>query len=112
MGFADNPARCDANVLGLLGSEAVTYAPAVGDPVEVFGIFDENYQLNEDGNTFGVEDAIPSVWLSAAQLALLPEDPREFASNPVLTIRGQDYTIRERPYDSLGGCRILLHETP
>jgi hypothetical protein len=111
MGFADLVARADAAVLGHLGSVPVTYAPEVGDPVVVSGVFDDNFELQVEPNTAGVENYALSVWLSAAEVAKLPEDPRSGSANPTLTIGGQNYTIRERPYDSFGGVRLLLHES-
>jgi hypothetical protein len=108
MAFADLVAQTDRAVQGLLGSATVTYAPAEGDPVEVIGMFDENYILVLPENA-GVESAGPSVFLRLEDLPVHPDD-----DDPVLTIAGVDYTIRERQTDGSagGGIRLLLHKVP
>ena len=108
MGYADLIERADRAALDHLGSVTVTYAPEDEDedPVEVDGIFDENYVLLSP-HTSAVEQSGPAVWL---RLEDLPTDPRE--EEPTLTIDGVDYQVRERIIDSIGGIRLLLHRKP
>ncbi len=66
MAFADHVGRADDAVRAHLGSVAVIYAPTVGDPVTVTGMFDENYVLVDAGGQMGVELIAPAVWLDLA----------------------------------------------
>lgn len=102
MGFADLIATADAAVLEHLGGVPVIYQPEVGDPVEVEGIFDENYTLTEAGEN-GVENIGPAVSL---RLDALPVDPED--DEPTITIGGRLYRVRERQPDSVRGMIVLL----
>lgn len=103
MSFADLVAQTDRAAQEHLGGVTVSYAPAVGDAVEVVGIFDANFVLVRQGGESGVEQVGPVVWLRLADLPVHPDD-----DDPTLTIGGQDYTVREREPDSMGGIRLLL----
>lgn len=103
MAFLDLVASVDAATLQHLGGEDVVYAPAVGDPVTISGLFDGGYQANQYGFA-GAERYDPSVFFVVADL---PTDPD--TDEPTLTIRGLDYKVRERVRDGLGGIRLNLY---
>lgn len=104
MTFTDLVARVDRAAQTMLGGELVTYAPAVGAPVQVTGIFDANYVLAKGsiGNA-GVEATSPAVFLRLEDLPVDPED-----DDPVLTIRSLDYKVHERLPDDMGGIVLAL----
>jgi hypothetical protein len=103
MAFADLVATVDRATRDHLGGVDVVYAPAVGDPVTVEGLFDENFVLIDDSEA-GVEQTGPAVFL---RLDELPTDPA--VDDPILTIEGKVYKVRGRRRDSLRGIRLLLH---
>jgi anti-sigma factor ChrR (cupin superfamily) len=105
MAFSDHVARADQAVRDHLGSVTVTYAPAVGDAVEVAGMFDAVYVLPDQGHA-NVEQVTPAVWLKLEDLPTHPED-----DEPTLTIAGNTYRVSERQPDGLGTVRLLLHRT-
>jgi hypothetical protein len=96
--------RVDRAAQSQLGGELVTYAPAVGAPVQVTGIFDANYVLvtGSIGNT-GVEALGPAVFFRLEDLPVDPED-----DEPILTIRGVDYKVLERRPDDMGGIVLAI----
>jgi hypothetical protein len=102
MGFAAAIVAADAVVLGHLGSVSVEYQPTSGDPVTVQGIFDENYVLLEAGHG-GVQQVGPAVSLRVSELPVAPEN-----DDPVLTIGGRLYRVREHQPDSLRGMSLFL----
>jgi hypothetical protein len=102
MAFSDHIARMDGHQLATFG-ESVAYAPSVGDPVTVTGIFDEAFALI-DPATGTVESLAPAVWLRLADLPVDLED-----DDPTLTIRGRTYRPRQRERDGEGTVRMLLH---
>lgn len=105
MGFTDLVARVDAAALQHLGGEAIVYAPQVGDPATVTGIFDPGYDASLYRLEFaGPERQDPTLFLV---LADLPADPDE--DEPTITVRGTDYKVRERVRDGLGGIRLTLY---
>jgi hypothetical protein len=85
----------------------VTYVSQLGTfPIK--GMFDENYVLIEGSAHAGVEQGTPSIWLRLEDLPVHPDQ-----DEPVLTIRGQAYVVRERQADVGGGSiRLLLHVAP
>jgi hypothetical protein len=103
--FPDLVERIDRAVQGHLGGVTVTYATASGDPVEVEGMFDENYLLISPGET-AVESGVPALFLRLEDLPELPED-----DDPEITIDGKVYRVRERQTDGSagGGVLLLLH---
>lgn len=107
MAFADLIERIDRAVLSHLGSVTVTYAPEVGDAVDVSGIFDANYRLSDEANA-GVEQVMPAVWLRLEDLPVNPDD-----DEPTLTIAGNTYRVRERRTDGTdgGSVHLLLHRS-
>lgn len=87
-----------------LGGVSVTYAPEVGSPVEVTGIFDAQYVLAKGGLAeAGVETLGPAVFLRLEDLPVDPED-----DEPTLTIGGVDYRVTERRPDGMGGIVLAL----
>lgn len=106
MAFTDLVEQADRAVQSHLGGEEIIYAPQAGEPVPVTGIFDENFVLLRPGES-SVEQVGPAVFF---RLEDLPVDPEQ--DEPVLTIGGVDYTVRERMPDGLGGIRLLLHLAP
>lgn len=104
MNWADHIERMDRAVIASLGNDAVLYAPGVGAPVNIRGVFDEAYVRVETGQA-GVESVGPAVFL---RLSDLPLDPEE--DEPTLTIRGKVYHPRGRERDGEGGILLMLHE--
>lgn len=103
MAFADLVASVDHATRDHLGGVDVVYAPAVGEPVIVDGLFDANFVLIDEGHA-GAEQRGPAVFL---RLDELPADPDD--DDPIITIGSTEYRVRERQRDSLGGIRLLLH---
>lgn len=97
-------AAIDRAALDLLGG-LVRYAPQVGEPVDVRGVFDTQFQ-----HPLGLGGARPpgEVVVGPAlfvRLADLPVDPT--TDTPVVTVDGVDYRVREVHKDGQGGA--LLH---
>ncbi len=103
MSFADLILRVDRAAQRVLGGELVTYAPAVGVPVSVTGIFDELYVLAKGSAMAGVEALGPAVFFRLADLPVNPED-----DEPTITIRGNAYRVIERRPDGMGGIVLAL----
>lgn len=103
MGFADLLTMIDRPVRGNLGGP-VTYSPAVGGPVVVQGIFDQQYQRIDLG-TAGVSSTGPAVFLTLADLPSSPETD----TAATVTIAGRVYLAHEVQPDGLGGVVLLLH---
>lgn len=104
MAFPALLAAADRAALQHLGGP-VRYAPTVGDPVDVVGVFDAGYVLAEAGPA-GVSSSAPGVFLL---LADLPVDP-ELDPDPTVTVDGVAYQVREVKKDGLGGVVLLMHE--
>lgn len=103
MSFSALVAAADRAAQAALGGETVTYAPEVGDPVEVTGIFDENYVLAKGSAEAGVEALGPAVFFRLEDLPVDPED-----DEPTLTIRSVSYSVVERRPDGMGGIVLAL----
>lgn len=110
MSFADLVAAADRIAMDAFGDKdesgepvQMTYAPAVGAPVPVTGIFDEQYVLAKGSADAGVETIGPAVFLRLEDLPVDPED-----DEPTLTIRGDDYRVTERRPDGMGGIVLAL----
>lgn len=82
----------------LLGGVDVIYDPATGDPVTVKGIFD-----NADIGTVASDLAGASVFLLLADLPVNPA-----SDDPLITIAGTQYRVRNRQADGLGGIHLFL----
>lgn len=110
MDFDAALARADLAVLDLLGGKVVRYAPRVGQPVDVRGMFSKPYLRGELGEA-GVVSSAPAVEFDpaeAAKLRALGIDPVN--DDPVLTVDGVTYRTREPQQDERGGVRLLLRE--
>lgn len=105
MAFFDLIETMDRAVQAHLGGEEVQYAPQVGSPVVITGIFDERFVLAEELDAVGVEANSKAVWV---RLSDLPTDPDE--DEPTITIRSVAYRVRQRRRDGQGGITLLLHE--
>jgi anti-sigma factor ChrR (cupin superfamily) len=107
MAFTDLVEDVDRAVQQHLGGVTVVYQPEAGDAVTVTGMFDATYVLLDQGNA-GVEQVTPAVWL---RLEDLPVHPSE--DDPVITVNGTTYRVRERQVDSVdgGSVRLLLHRS-
>ncbi len=105
MAFTDRVDAMDRAAQDHLGGITIEYKPAVGPPCNPVAIFDENYVLTDPTNLH-VEQVVPAVWLKLEDLPKHPDD-----DDPVLTICGKRYTVRERQTDGAagGGIRLLLH---
>lgn len=106
MSFADLVAQIDRAAQRLLGGELVTYAPQVGAPVQVTGIFDANYVLVKGDAHAGVEATEPAVFFRFSDLPVDPEN-----DEPTITIRGLAYKVIERRPDDMGGIVLVLRRT-
>lgn len=106
MAYADLVAAADRAAQTNLGGVSVTYAPAVGAPVVVQGLFDERFVVVPADANLGVEQIAPAVFLRVSDL---PADPD--VDDPTLTIAGRTYSVRERQRDGMGGIRLLLLRT-
>lgn len=104
MSFAAHLAAADRAALDILGGP-VRYQPMVGDAVDVVGIFDAAYVRAEAGRA-DVASSGPAVFLLAADL---PRDPED--DDPILTIDGTTYRVREAKKDGRGGVLLHLHLT-
>ena len=94
----------DRAAQSLLGGQPVTYAPEVGSPVSITGIFDSVFVLVRGGDVpAGVEALGPAVFL---RLEDIPSDPE--LDDPTLTINGTDYVVIERVPDGIGGIVLAL----
>lgn len=103
MAFADLLLIADRANLAVNG-QPVAYAPAIGAPVTVNGIFENAYQRIELGNP-GVTSTGPMVFV---RLSDLPTDLEQ--DTPILTINGQRYTVKEVQRDGQGGAKLMLFE--
>lgn len=81
----------------------VNYAPGVGDPVDVYGVFDLLYEHLDLGHA-GVSSVGPAVYLTIADL---PSDPKADKAARI-TINGTVYKPREAKPDGFGGTQVLL----
>lgn len=103
MGFDALLGPADRLVLNTLSeTEPVTYAPSVGDPVTVKGIFDRTYVV-ADQERVGVSTTAPAVWFL---LADLPSDPTE--DTVTITIGGVQFECTEAQKDGKGGVHCVL----
>lgn len=102
-GFAAQVEQVDRAAMAELGGEPVIYQPAIGDPVEVTGIFDDRFVLSQGDAEAGVETVGPAVFL---RLEDLPTDPEQ--DDPVIVIRGLVYRVIERRPDDMGGIVLAL----
>ncbi len=105
MSFGDLVARVDRAVHSTLGGETITYGPSAGPPVQVTGVFDEQYVLAKGTAEAGVEALGPAVFF---RLDDLPDDPDD--DDPTLTIRDVDYRVIERRPDGMGGIVLALRK--
>ncbi len=108
MAFADDVERVDREAQRLLGGVEILYAPQVGVPVPVTGIFDAQYVLAKGDAEAGVESTLPAVFFRLSDLPVDPED-----DEPTLTITGSgihdgDYRVIEREPDGMGGIVLGL----
>jgi hypothetical protein len=104
MSFIDLLAAVDRSVARELG-ETVTYAPGVGEAVEVEGVFDSLFELVPLGEP-GVASNGPAVFLLIADL---PSSPLADKAARV-TIRGVTYRPHTPRPDGQGGVVLELHE--
>lgn len=103
MSFADLVEMVDRGAMSLLGGETIVYAPAVGLPVPVTGIFDSQFVLAKGDAIAGVEAGRPAVFFRVSDL---PTDP--MVDTPTLTIKGQAYRVIERDPDDMGGIVLFV----
>lgn len=103
MAFSDLVGAADRAVQGHLGGVPIVYRPQYENPVELVGMFDENYVLVDDGHA-GVEQVGPVVHV---RLEDLPVHPLE--DEPIVTVADKTYRVIERLPDGLGGVRLRLH---
>lgn len=104
MAFADLVADMDRVALRELGGEPITYAPAVGAPAPVTGIFDAQFVLASAGPS-GVEVVTPAVFF---RLADLPAGVDPETDEPTITIGGIAYAVTERRTAGMGSIVLAL----
>lgn len=85
MAFSDLVAGIDRAILAHLGGETVTYQPKLGAPVDVTGVFDEQYFFPKNNAVW------PAVFLRVEDLPVEPE-----GDEPTITVRGLDYRVVDR----------------
>lgn len=102
MSFAAHLAAADRAALDILGGP-VRYAPRIGAPVDVTGVFDLAF-VRVDAGTTGVSSSGPAVFL---RLADLPSDPG--MDKPQITVEGVIYNVAKVEKDGLGGVLLRLH---
>ncbi len=105
MPFADFLSAGDIAAREILGGD-ITYAPSVGDPVTVRGIFDAAY-VKVDMQNAGVSSQGPAVWLSLSDLPSGALTDR----GATITVDGVSYKRHESKPDGTGGIILLLHRT-
>lgn len=104
MDFAARLAAADSAALQHLGG-AVRYTPSTGPAVDVSGVFDAGFVPTVNQQQPGVVGYGPAVFL---RLADLPTDPED--DEPLITIAGVDYRVREPQKDGMGGVVLLLYK--
>lgn len=102
MAWSDHLASADKATRKALGS-SVTYAPAVGSPVTVTGIFDDRHAIGS-GPSLEAEGG-SAVFLT---LADLPADPA--TDTPTITVGSVAYKVRKVIKDGQGGVLLVLDE--
>lgn len=112
MDFAKLIARVDRVAIDVFGDkdaagepEPIVYTPEVGVPVDVTGIFSEQYIFADGGENSGVEAIGPALFCRVEDLPVDLED-----DEPTLTIRGVDYRVTERMPDGMGGVVLPLRK--
>jgi len=101
--FEDAVLAADRAAMSLLGGQLVIYAPAVGAPVTITGIFDKVFVLAKGDAKGGVEASGPAVFFRREDLPVDPE-----VDDPTLTIGGVAYRVIERMPDDIGGIVLAL----
>src|SRR5574343_1839729 len=100
MAFSDLVADADRAVQDHLGGVTAIYQPENGEAVDVTVMFDRSYQ-REDGNAHaGVEELSLAVFVRVDDLPIHPDE-----DEPRLTIDGEEFRVRERQPDGMGGTR-------
>jgi hypothetical protein len=105
MSFAKLIAKIDRAAQRRLGGAVASYQPAVGAAVPVTGMFDANFVfIDSEGS--GVEQVGPAFFVRLEDLPVHPDE-----DEPILTIDGTAYRVRERRTDGSagGGVILLLH---
>ncbi|HQT79769.1 MAG TPA: hypothetical protein PLD10_22220 [Rhodopila sp.] len=93
---------CVANVFG----EAVTYTYANGAPVNMTGVFDEQYLGLEPADGQTVTTAMPVL---GVQMSQFPAPPQQ--GDTVLILRtGNRYIVREVRPDGHGAAKLMLNQ--
>jgi hypothetical protein len=105
MTFAAALAAADSAARQHLGGAVIRYAPSIGAPVDVTGLFEAVY-VRVDAGTPGVSTSGPAVWL---HLADLPIDP-DLDAGAIVTVNGTPYTVREAKKDGMGSVLLFLNE--
>ncbi len=94
-------------ISGILGSY-FEYAPLAGAPGNVRGIFDAEFR-RLDTTRPGVARIGPAVFVRLADLPVVmgaPVDP--VTDDPIITIQGEVYKVREVQKDGQGGAVLHL----
>lgn len=105
MAFSDLVAMAHRAAQVHLGSSHVTYAPSVGAPVTITGMFQDPHALAQGDQSPGVETLCTSVFL---RLEDLPTDP--LTDNPTITVAGVSYHVDGRDPDGMGGILLSLRK--
>ena len=97
--------------------DTVTYTPAAGQPVQITGVFDEEYlevtpmgagpfsstELLSLGAPGGITSARPVLGVQLSQFQVPP------VQGDTLVVRGDSYIVKEVQPDGHGGAKLLLN---
>lgn len=91
-------------VMGVFG-EAATYAPSVGAPFTVWGVYDEAYRDVDLSGGMGVTSAQPVLGVRLSQFLVAPQQ------DDVLTIlrTNETFRVKEVRSDGHGGAKLMLN---
>ena len=90
---------------GVFG-EPVTFLPAVGLPLAVFGIFDEAYREVDLAGGMAVTTEHPVLGIRTSDFPVLPLQ----GDRVIVLSKGITYVIREVQVDGHGAAKLLLNE--
>lgn len=76
----------------------------LGPPMDIVGIFDRPAHAPDAGNSVGVSDSRPCLWLRLSDCPVVPE------TGDRITIDATAWTVAEKVEDGAGNARLYLHE--
>lgn len=100
--------RADRAVHSVLGAQEITYAPTVGAPVPVTGIFDEQYVLVGGELDARVAATGPAFFCRRSDLPAGFEEDRPTLTIETLRDGIWDFEVTEFHPDGVGGVLLVL----